>query len=213
MPYTLFYSPSTASFVIHWLLIHLGVPFETVLVDFEKGAQKGADYLALNPAGRVPTLMVDGKPYSECTALTMLLAERHPDAYLSPAPTAPERANYLMWMVLLANGLLPPFRDWFYADRDSGALDPQALKEFVRPRIEAMFNRLDAQLNDGRPYLIGAKLTAVDFLATMLMRWSRNMPKPATTWTFIAPYVQRMRALDSFLEVNRREGLVDWLNP
>ena len=213
MSYTLYYSPSTASLVIHWLLIHLGVPFETVLVDFETGAQKGADYLALNPAGRVPTLIVDGKPYSECTALTMLLAERHLEAELSPALTAPERASYLMWMALLANGLLPPFRDWFYADGESGALDPQALKDFVRPRIEAMFDRLDAQLSDGRPYLLGAKLTAVDFLATMLMRWSRNMPKPATKWPFIAPYVHRMRAMDSFLEVNRREGLLDWLNP
>jgi glutathione S-transferase len=40
MGYTLYYMPATASMCVHWMLIELGVPFETVLVDFEAGAQK-----------------------------------------------------------------------------------------------------------------------------------------------------------------------------
>ena len=55
-------------------------------------------------------------------------------------------------------------------------------------------------------------MTTVDLLATMIMRWSRNMPRSATTWQNLAPYIQRMRAMPSFIDMNRREGLKDWQN-
>src|SRR5689334_8623402 len=58
-PYILHYSPSTASMAVHWMLIHLGAPFELVEVDIDGGAQNSAAYRKLNPAGRVPTLIVD----------------------------------------------------------------------------------------------------------------------------------------------------------
>jgi glutathione S-transferase len=60
--------------------------------------------------------------------------------------------------------------------------------------------------------VLGEKLSALDFLVTMLMRWSRNMPKPATDWPVLARYVQRMRAMPSFKTVQSREGLTDWAN-
>jgi len=59
---------------------------------------------------------------------------------------------------------------------------------------------------------VGEKLSTADLLATMLMRWARNMPRPATSWPHLASYIQRMRALPSFIEVNDREGLTDWRN-
>ena len=52
--------------------------------------------------------------------------------------------------------------------------------------------------------------TAADFLLTMLMRWSRNMPTPTDTWPVLQAYAQRMKALPSFKEVYAREGLTDW---
>ena len=55
-------------------------------------------------------------------------------------------------------------------------------------------------------------LTTADFLGTMLMRWSRNMPRPATGWPHLGPYIVRMRARRGFLELCRREDLVEWLN-
>ena len=56
-------------------------------------------------------------------------------------------------------------------------------------------------------YLAGPNLSTADFLVTMLMRWSGNMPKPATDWPHIAAYVKRMAAMPSFKEVNAREKL------
>lgn len=207
MSYVLYYSPGTASMAVHWLLIELAVPFEAVLVDVDAGAQKTPEYLRLNPAGRVPTLVVDGRPYGESAALAMLLAERH--GRFAPAVGSTERAAWLETMMFLANTLLPAMRDWFYADKDGEPAGAAAVTDLARRRIEGAWERLDGMLADGRTHLLG-ELSTADFLAMMLMRWSRNMPKPATEWPHLAAYIARMAAMPSFQEVNAREALSPW---
>ncbi len=87
------------------------------------------------------------------------------------------------------------------------------MKALARQRIEGAYAKFDAQLADGRSPLVGGRLSTVDLLAVMLMRWSRNIcrnrrrPGPHA-----AAYIQRLRALPSFIELNRREGLKDWQN-
>jgi glutathione S-transferase len=210
--YALYYSPGAASLAVHWMLIELGVPFEAKLVDIDAGAQRSPDYLRMNPSGRVPTLVVDGVPHGESAALLMLLAERHPEKKFAPLPGSPTRADWLETMIYLANTVLPAMRDWFYADKDGDPQGAEAVKALARRRIEAAWDRLDARLTDGRAHLVGSELSTVDFLATMLMRWSRNMPRPATTWKHLTPYIQRMRSRPAFIQVNDREGLKDWRN-
>jgi glutathione S-transferase len=210
--YTLYYSPGAASLAVHWMLIELDIPFEAKLVDIDAGAQRSPEYLRMNPSGRVPTLVVDGVPHGESTALLMLLAERHPEKKLAPLPGAATRADWLEMMIYLANNVLPAMRDWFYADKDGDPQGAEAVKALARRRIEGAWDQLDARLADGRVHLLGNQLSTVDFLATMLLRWSRNMPRPATTWKNLAPYIQRMRARPAFIDVNDREGLKDWRN-
>ena len=213
MTYTLFYAPGTASLCVHWMLIELGVGFRAELVDLDGGAQRSADYLRLNPQGRVPTLAIGEAAYGESAALLMLLAERHVEAGFAPAPGEAGRERWLETMVYLANNLSPAFRDWFYAGKDGSSECAAHVQALARTKIERVWDRFDAMLADGRPYLLGEQVTTADFLATMLMRWSRNMERPATTWPRIGPYVQRMRARPAFLELCRREGLTEWLNP
>ena len=50
----------------------------------------------------------------------------------------------------------------------------------------------------------------MDFYATMLMRWSRNMPKPAHEWPALGAYAARMKARPSFETLYQREGLTEW---
>ena len=192
MSYTLYYSPSGASMAVHWMLIEMDVAFEARLTDIETGAQRSAEYLRLNPAGRVPTLIVDGVPRHESAALLMLLAERHPDKDLAPAPGSSDRAEWMELMIYLANTLLPAMRDWFYADEDGEPAGADAVRALARRRIEEGWDRLDNHLADGRAYLVGGKLSTVDFLAVMLMRWSRHMPRVATSWQHLAPYIKRI---------------------
>lgn len=208
--YTLYYSPGAASLAIHWLLAELHVPFELQLVDLTTKAQKTPDYLKLNPAGMVPTLLIDGMPRTETAALLMLLAERHAEAQLAPAPGTPERAAYLQWMITGANTLMPLFRIWFYPDDVAGAAYAEIVKAGTQPRIEAAWDRVDARLQETGGYIAGSRFTAADCLVTMLMRWSRNMPKPATRWSNLAAYAARTAGREAFRAVCAQEGLDTW---
>src|ERR1039458_2718834 len=95
---TLYYAPGSASMIVHWMLIELGVPHELRKVDTDAGEQKAPEYLTLNPAGVVPTLIIAGQPICEAAAITLHLADLHIHAGLAPLPGTLERARYYQWM-------------------------------------------------------------------------------------------------------------------
>jgi glutathione S-transferase len=207
--YTLYYSPGSASMLVHLALLEIGAPHVLERVDLDAGQQRSAAYLALNPNGVVPTLVIDGVPHGEAAALAMLLAERHPDAALAPAIDSAQRADYLQWMLYLANSLQPLFRQWFYPGDHlpSGA---DTIKEAARIGIEACWSRINTHLATHGPYLLGDSFGVVDLYALMLMRWSRNMPRPATSWPHLATLAARLKARPSWKQLCDTEGLIEW---
>lgn len=209
---TLYYAPGAASLAVHWMLLETGAPFKMVALDFEKKEHKQPEFLKINPAGMVPTVVDNGEVFTEVAAILTWLAENHPAAGFSVAPGDPRRRLYLQHMFHLANTLQPAFRFWFYPDEGAGPENADAAQELARERIEAVWARYDAIFADGRAFLLGETMTAPDFLLTMLMRWSRNMPKPATGWPHLGAYVARMRKRAGLIEVHRREGLTDWIS-
>ena len=208
--YVLHYSPGAASLVVHGLLLEVGAPHTLALVDTKAGAQKRPEYLALNPNGVVPTLEIDGVPHYEAAALIMHVADAHPAAGLAPPPGDAARIDYTQWMFNLANMVQPLFRQWWYPHEPAGEANAETVLAHVRPRIEAQWDRIDAHLAAHGPCLLGERPTAADFYLTMLMRWSRNMPKPATEWPHLAALAARLKARPSFAELYRREGLTEW---
>ncbi len=208
--YTLYYSPGTASLCVHQALIELNAPHALVQVDLENKAHKQADYLALNPNGVVPTLIVDGAPVFEAAALMMLLAERHPEAALAPEPADASRPLYLQWMMHLANTLQPAFRHWFYPGEIAGEAHSDVVKQEAQKRIEAAFDRLDAHLQQHGPLMLGECFSVLDLYALMLMRWSRNMPRPATEWPACRAFAERLRARPSWKRLYAIEQLSEW---
>ena len=207
----LYFSPGSASFCLHWLLIEIGHPHELRRVDLAAGQQRSAEYLRLNPAGVVPTLVLDGQPFNESGALLLMLADRYPDAGLLPPTGSAARNAAYQWLVLMANGLQPPFRTWFYPHEAAGEASKDSAKAAAGQRIEAFFDRVEAHLAAHGPYLLGERASAPDFFLAMLCRWSRNMPKPATEWPALRGFIERMRARPSFKVLCDREGLTDWL--
>ena len=208
--YTLYYSPGTASMVVHLALLEIGAPHELRLVDFTADAQHDADYLKLNPRGVVPTLVVDGRAYFESAALLMLLAERHPEARLAPAPGTPERAAWYQWIVFLSNTLMSTYRLWFYPPELGAAEHTPQARAAIQRKIEGVWDQLDAQLAAHGPYLLGAEFSGADLLLTMLMRWSRNMPRPATGWPALERLADLVRARPSWKKLYEIEGLQEW---
>ena len=208
--YTLYYSPGTASMVVHLALLEIGAPHQLRLVDFDADAQHDPDYLKLNPRGVVPTLVLDGRAYFESAALLMLLAERHPEAQLAPAPGTPERAAWYQWIVFLSNTLMATYRLWFYPRELGTAEHTPEVRAAIQKKIEGVWDQLDAQLAAHGPYLLGTAFSGADLLLTMLMRWSRNMPRPVDQWPALKRLADLVRARPSWKKLYEIEGLTEW---
>jgi len=205
--YTLYYAPGTASMVVHLALLEAGAPHTLKLVDLDARAQRDPQYLRLNPRGVVPTLVVDGQPLSESAALLMLLAERHPASPLAPPPGTPERAAWYQWIVYLSNTLMSAYRFWFYPQELD---DTPAVRAALQRRIEGVWDLLEPHLATQGPYLLGERFSGADLLLTMLMRWSRNMPRPATEWPALKRLADLVRARPSWQRLYEVEGLSEW---
>jgi len=208
--YTLYYSPGTASMVVHLALLEIGAPHRLEKVDFANDQQHSAEYLRLNPRGQVPTLVIDGKPYFESAALLMILAERHPEVKLAPPPGSPLRADWYQWIAFLTNSLGPLYRLWFYPPDLGSAEHPPFVREALRQKIENAWSLVDAHLAAHGPYMLGAEFSGVDLLTLMYMRWSRNMPKPVTAWPALRIFADRMRGRPSWKRMYEIEGLTEW---
>jgi glutathione S-transferase len=208
--YTLYYSPGTASMVVHLALLEIGAEYRLELVDFDKDAQHSADYLKLNPCGKVPTLIIDGRPVYESGALLTVLSERHPEAKLIPPVGSPARDAWLQWMVFLSNTLMSTYRLWFYPYELGNDEHPPALRAAIQRKIESVWDQLEAHLSAHGPYLLGADFSGVDLMLTMLMRWSRKMPRPATEWSALKRLADQVRARPSWTRLYELEGLNEW---
>jgi glutathione S-transferase len=179
-------------------------------VDIDKQAQRSADYLRLNPQGRVPTLLIDGQPHGEVAALLLMLADRHPDARLAPPVGGAQRNDLYQWLAYCSFSLGASYRDWFYP-RDLGSAEhPPMVRAALRARIEAVWDRVDGHLRAAGPCLLGETLSMADLQLLMYMRWSRNMPKSALEWPALKQFASHMRARPSWQRLCELEGLTEW---
>ncbi len=98
MPLTLYTNPMSRGRIARWMLEETGARYETVVIDW--ATNRSADYLAINPMGKVPTIVHDGRTVTECAAICAYLADAFPDAGLAPPPS--ERADYYRWLFFAA---------------------------------------------------------------------------------------------------------------
>lgn len=96
---TLYHSPASRAFMAYWMLEEIGLPFDVRTIDIRKGEQKAAEYLKLNPAGKVPTLTDGEVVVSENPAIAIYLADRYSYGNLAPKIEDPDRGAYLKWMI------------------------------------------------------------------------------------------------------------------
>jgi glutathione S-transferase len=104
---TLYFVPGSSSMAVHIALQEIGVPFEARPISFARSEQRTPDFLALNPEGKVPTLLIDGRPLTEVAAILFYLAKRFPDAALLPRDDIEADAQALSWMSFIASTLHP----------------------------------------------------------------------------------------------------------
>ena len=104
---TLYFAPGASSMAVHIALHEIGVAFDGKPMSFRQNDMRSPDYLALNPEGKVPTLVVDGRPLTEVAAILFYLARRFPEAELLPRNDIEAEAQALSWMSFIASTLHP----------------------------------------------------------------------------------------------------------
>ena len=103
---TFYFAPGSSSMAVHIALHEIGVAFEACPLSF-KNDLRTPNFLALNPEGKVPVLMIDGRPLTEVAAILFYLAKRFPDAALLPRDDPEAEAQALSWMSFIASTLHP----------------------------------------------------------------------------------------------------------
>jgi glutathione S-transferase len=103
---TLYFAPGSSSMAAHIALHEVGAQFESRPMSFAKRDMRSPTYLALNPEGKVPTLVIDGRPLTEVAAILFYLARAFPEAKLLPED-AETQAQAISWMSFIASTLHP----------------------------------------------------------------------------------------------------------
>jgi glutathione S-transferase len=108
---TLYFSPGSSAMATHIALHEIGVPFEAKPTLLHENAHREPGYLAINPEGKVPTLLIDGRPLTEVAGTLWYLARRYPDARLLPQQGDIEaEARVISWMSFIASTVHPARR-------------------------------------------------------------------------------------------------------
>jgi len=104
---TLYFSPGSSSMAAHIALHEVGATFETKPVSLKRNETRSPAFLKINPAGKVPTLLVDGRPLVEVAGILFYLARRFPEAGLLPHGDIEAEARVVSWMSFIASTLHP----------------------------------------------------------------------------------------------------------
>jgi glutathione S-transferase len=203
----LYYYPGNASLLPHMMLREIGAPFELRLVDRDQNVQKSAEYLKLNPNGRIPVLVEGDLVLFETAAIALHLADKYPEAGLAPRVGSPERAEFYKWMVHLTNTPQAEYRAWFYPhEHVSDEAAASAVKQAAGERLNRMFDVISGQLGE-RQWLLGSRFSAVDLFLLMLIRWGRGMPRPPRTIPNLKAFAERVLARPAVLAAFKAEGI------
>jgi len=186
----IFYTnPMSRGQIAGWMLEEVGAPFEQRIVQYGP-EMKGPDYRAINPMGKVPAIVHDGKVVTECAAICAYLAEAFPEAGL--APTAEERADYYRWMFFGAGPLEQAIIN--HAMKWESPEDKQAMLGYGS--YELAVETLVGWLAD-RDYVCGDRFTAADVYVGAQVDWGQAFgtlpPHPV-----FAAYAERLRACPAY---------------
>ncbi|WP_444994856.1 glutathione S-transferase family protein [Aliikangiella sp. IMCC44359] len=205
--YKLYYYPNNASLAPHFLLHEMSLEYELLLVDRESNFQKSAEYLKLNPAGRIPTLVDGDMVLFESPAICIYLCEQNPDKKLIPALGSPERAKFFQWLTFLNNTLQAELMVYYYPHRHT--TEEKNIPSVVaaqEQRIAEVLSIIDSEL-EGKTYLLGEHISACDFFFFMLAEWSLKIEKSPLSFDNVKRYLQRLAKLPTIRAVCKKEKM------
>jgi len=157
---------------VRWTLQELDVPFEAVAINLRDGEQRSAEFLKINPVGRLPVLIDDGKVLTESVAIVLYLAEKYPAKRLLPANLA-ERGQLYRWLLFTATELEQPL--WRMVRHSMLYPEDKRLPAEIalaREDFAAVAQVLEAHMR-GRKFLVGDTVTVGDFVLAYTLDWAK----------------------------------------
>ena len=172
-PYKLYWRENTGSLVVEVALALCGAAIERIRIDTRSGENRTADFLAVNPVGTIPVLVLpNGEAVSETAAMLVLLDETYPRAGLLPPQGGATRAAALRWLMLMATtGYSAALRS--YRPERFGGEANEAARAAIVAAADAESSKMFAILASAAkgPWLCGEVATIVDVYAAMLADW------------------------------------------
>lgn len=209
----LYFAPGTCARAPLIALEEIGVEFETQLVVYMRGENKSAEYLALNPNGKIPTLVVDGKALTETTSILLYLANAYPDAKLLPLGRGElEDALVITDLVWCSANLHPNvFRirlPQFFCDTEEGL---NRVREIAIESMKPNFARIEKRLGRA-PWILGQEWSIID--AYLFWVWFRldGTEFDLRPYPCFADHIMRIKQRPSVQRALAREQeAFDWL--
>jgi len=170
---TLYGMAHTRSFRVLWALEEIGIEYRYQRVDLGKGEGKTEEFLALNPAGKLPVLTDGDLVLTESAAICTYLADCRPEKRLIPAAGTVARARYNQWCSFVLSELEQPL--WTMG-KHKFALPKEYRVRAVQKTAGFEFMRairiLEAGLKE-RNFLVGEHFTMADLLAVHTLNWAQ----------------------------------------
>jgi glutathione S-transferase len=171
---TFYFAPGSSSMAPHIALHEVGAAFEARPISFAKRETRDPAFRALNPEGKVPLLLIDGRPMSEVAGILTYLAGAYPDARLMPTNDPEAEGQVVSWMSFLASTVHPARRE--------GAEAARAVYARIEPRLA------------GKEWLVGDYSIADIHLFRLFWRFCfPNPPEPAEFPNLSAHYARMMK--------------------
>lgn len=191
---TFYHNPQSRAAMAHWMLEEVGADYDIELISFEKGENKTPEFLAVNPMGKLPTLVAGDTVITEAPAIIAWLADAYPEAGLAPVPGSPERGTYYRWLFFGGSCFEPAMVDKMFerpAPKQSGALGWGSYDQVV--------DTLEREALVPGPYLLGEAFTAADVYIAAELWWARGFGAPRLKESeAITAYLDRVTARDAF---------------
>ncbi len=191
---TFYTNPMSRGQIARWMLEEVGVDYEQVLLDYG-GSMKGADYLAINPMGKVPAIVHRGQVVTEGAAICAYLAEAFPDAYL--APRDDERAAYYRWLFFAAGPV-----ESAITNRSLGVTPDEKQQPMVGyGTYDHVVDTLDREIA-GKAYVCGDRFTAADVYFGSQIVWGTQFKSLPDRDSFKA-YADRLTARPAYQKAKK----------
>ena len=207
----LYFAPGACSFVPHVGLETIraatATAFEPKLVKLHRGEHQTPAYLAMNPNGQVPVLVVDGRPLTQIVAICDFLDRSFPQAGMLPAePRA--RAQAMSQLAWMNNTAHPTFTHVFRASEFAESEAAQAeVRKVAAARYRGLLERVQSWIADASPYWFGPRITFHDAYAFTLLRWGGFAGVDPRSLPAYYAYIERVMAAAPVAAVLERERI------